>query len=152
MKLLSMTEFVLERSKKSIKEMTILETFKDGAKITNEIFNYANFLNQPIKKGMFVPCDENDNVLEEPMNYKSWEKRETNVPYYLDLRLYYEYQQAQERVLFKGFEFKHHHLSKQSISTIDNILHVFWDTKGYWELSKGISTIEELVKKYNLKK
>ena len=37
-KLISMTDYVLERSDKSILQYTISETFKNGAKITNEIF------------------------------------------------------------------------------------------------------------------
>jgi len=70
----------------------ILETFKDGAKITNEIFNYANFLKQPLTLGMFVPCSIDGNVLEEPVESIG------GVELYAK-----EYQQAKQRVLFKGF-------------------------------------------------
>ena len=30
--------------------------------------NFDNFLKQPLNIGMFVPCDENGNVLQEPKN------------------------------------------------------------------------------------
>lgn len=33
----------------------------------NTIERYAKFLKQPIELWMFVPCDEDGNVLEEPM-------------------------------------------------------------------------------------
>ena len=55
-----------------------------------------------------------------------------------------------ERCLFEGFECKHHHSTKKSICTVDNFFHVFWNTNDFWELSKGIFTIEDLVK-YNLR-
>jgi len=64
--LISMTDFVLERLTKSIKGMTILETFKYGAQIINEIFNYAKFLKKPLELWMFVPRDKNGNIIEEP--------------------------------------------------------------------------------------
>lgn len=62
MKLISMTDFVLEKGKTSVLPFTIKETFKNGAKVMNEIFMYADFLKQPLKLEMFVPCDENGNI------------------------------------------------------------------------------------------
>lgn len=53
MKLISMTDFVLEQHEQCISSTT------DNVK-------YANFLKQPLKLEMFVPCDEDGNVLEEP--------------------------------------------------------------------------------------
>lgn len=95
MKLISMTDFVLEQ----MKEVTL-----DGTGVVcARIGNYANFLKQPLTLAMFVPCDLEGNVLEEPHNLglintyptgdvimdKSFEKA-------------IEYQQAKERVLFEG--------------------------------------------------
>ena len=92
----SMVDYVLERSSKSIEQMTILETFKDGAKITNQIFNYAKFLSMPLTLGMFVPTDENGNVLEVPLKVEYKGKRLHD--------LYKEkYQKALYNVIFEGF-------------------------------------------------
>lgn len=93
--LISMTDFVLSNEVKSTLE------YSDSYKI---IRSYAQFLKQPLTLGMFVPCDEDGNVLEEPKNYELWIKRALNIPYDLDLSKYEKYQQAIERVLFEGFE------------------------------------------------
>ena len=54
--------------------------------------NYANFLKQPLELWMFVPCDEDGNVLEV-------------VPYYSDgVEKVNEYKKAKERCLFEGFK------------------------------------------------
>lgn len=124
MKLISMTAFVLEKSKISVLPLTIKETFKEGSKITNDIFKYANFLNQPLKLEMFVPCDEEGSFLVESLDYD--EKLCNYCP--LDKKGVYgvdggykagcegsrcddarenyniEYEQAKEKVLFEGFE------------------------------------------------
>lgn len=66
MKLLSMTEFVLE--------VINADRPCDRGAMLDEIGNYASFLKQPLALGMFVPCDEDGNVLEEPEHYKKWHK------------------------------------------------------------------------------
>lgn len=53
MNLIPMTDFILQRSEKSISEFTITEAFKDGAKVMNEIFSYARFLKKPVTLKMF---------------------------------------------------------------------------------------------------
>ena len=60
--------------------------------------NFDSFLSQSLELWMFVPCDEDGNVLEEPDsigvgNYFYYEKA-------LD-----QYQQAKERCLFEGLQF-----------------------------------------------
>ena len=91
MKLISMTDFVLEQEK-----------YLD---ITNKkklelIINYANFLKQPLELWMFVPCDEDGDVLEEPLyndaDLSCDELDSIN-------NLVSEYHQAKERCLFDGF-------------------------------------------------
>ncbi|MDM1299943.1 hypothetical protein HXZ94_15720 [Empedobacter falsenii] len=75
--------------------------------------NYDHFIEQPLKLGMLVPCDEEDNVLEEPTMEKygyyfsnhqekqsGWMYEEGEDEYY---KLLEKYQQAKERVLFEGF-------------------------------------------------
>ena len=64
--------------------------------------NYTDFITQPLTKGMFIPCDEDGNALEEnllfPANLEGSRKAE-------EYRK--QYQQAKERVLFEGWELKH---------------------------------------------
>ena len=96
MKLQSMTDFVLEQNE-------ILGTFENFRKI---VYNYANFLKQPLTLGMFVPCDEDCNVLEEPLHiFSDHTEKEKSIMYqsnYLTIK----YQKAKDRCLFEGFKFQ----------------------------------------------
>ena len=93
----SMTDFVLEQSKNA----PIEEYHQVNETFVNKVVNYANFLKQLLKLEMFVPCDENGNVLEEPTNY---EKRLSNMMTEYNDEVY-TYNQAKEKVLFEGFEY-----------------------------------------------
>lgn len=88
MKLISMTDFVLEQSKKIMNcELTHLESH-------HQIFDYANFLKQPLKLEMFVTCDDNGNILKLP-----------DVCICADeCSLCKKYKQAKQKVLFEGFD------------------------------------------------
>lgn len=91
-KLISMTYFV-----ENIRKMGVVTPFPDEQdKIDlgylQDIFNYASFLKQPLKLGMFVPCDENGNILNDPGLIPSYELE--------------RYRKAKEKVLFEGFEIK----------------------------------------------
>ena len=77
---MSMTSFVLEIEK---------QPYVEGTKY-KDLVNYAKFLKQPLKLEMFVPCDENGNVLPEEHKFLSCTKG-------------YEYGKAKEKVLFEGF-------------------------------------------------
>ena len=89
MKLISMTVFVLEQSKRIMNvEITHLESH-------NQIVNYANFLKQPLKLEMFVPCDDNGNVLEDIIGNGMIHNYSEKVT---------QYEQAKEKVLFDGFD------------------------------------------------
>jgi hypothetical protein len=108
MKLISMTDLVIERCNEKISFMTPMEKVKRAVDAFNEIINYANFLKQPLTLGMFVPCDENGNVLEEPKEedyFDSGFNLEFNQKHFKDVILP-EYQQAKERVLFEGVSIK----------------------------------------------
>lgn len=91
MKLISMTDFVLEKQR--FKEDSDTAIFK--------ITNYANFLKHPLKLEMFVPCDEDGNVLEEPS--KKIYLASISYAQLINSDLV-QYQQAKEKVLFEGFE------------------------------------------------
>jgi hypothetical protein len=100
MKLISMTDFLLEQVK-------VLIHGKDPANIKKYDYvlrttAYARFLKQPLELWMFVPSDEDGSVLEEP--------KEGNTANLESLEISFsKYQQAKERCLFEGdFTVKKH--------------------------------------------
>lgn len=102
-KLRSMTDFVLEQSEILHKEQK--RNFNLGMLdfVINSI-KYARLLKQPLELWMFVPCDEDGNILEVPDNHEFYMeqfKGEFN-DYYSQS---YEYEKAKERCLFEGFKF-----------------------------------------------
>jgi len=95
MRLESMTDFVLEQ--------TELLYDKNQSKLIHNIVNYAQFLKQPLKLEMFVPIDNDGNVLKKPtfdayMQPKEMFKQDD------------AYQKAKSKVLFKGFKLKDEYL------------------------------------------
>ena len=90
-RLKSMTDFVLEQIE--VKQST--SEFKESVK------NYAKFLNQPLKLEMFVPCDEDGYILEEPEVDK--EEIYENITQ-IFAQYQYELDKAKENILFEGFE------------------------------------------------
>lgn len=94
MKLISMTDFVLDEIKSMVEESKghIPSAEKKYIRLTSL---YAKFLKQPLTLGMFVPCDEDGNIIEEPMYDPA------NAQYY-ESHLY-AYHNAKDRVLFEGF-------------------------------------------------
>jgi hypothetical protein len=98
MKLISMTDFVLEQNK-------LLKNAPDAYDQYCKMVNYANFLKQPLKLEMFVPCDEDSNVLEEPIRFKNWKNYDysgTDIGFEQE-KLCRQYHKAQEKVLFEGW-------------------------------------------------
>ena len=106
-KIISMTDFVLEQNKE-VKSQT------EQSRAFYHCYNYANFLKQPLELWMFVPCDEDMNVLEEPVqNNTKYDIWISNDEVDCDYRLYDDdclgYQQAKERCLFvwvEGFDYE----------------------------------------------
>ena len=94
MKLISMTDYVLNMEK-AIDNRKLCLVY---------IVSYANFLKQPLTLGMFVPCDEEGNVLEEYIKTT----HENHLDKYSICRhiskTEIKYQQAKDKVLFEGFE------------------------------------------------
>ena len=60
--------------------------------MTDYVLEYANFLKQPLELWMFVPCDEDGSILEEPIETIG------GVEMYSKF-----YKQAKEKVIFKNF-------------------------------------------------
>lgn len=135
MKLISMTDFVLEQME--------INSF-DEDKIKN-IWNYAKFLKQPLTLGMFVPCDDDGNVLEEPLHIELYE----GDTYDLDCKFY---KQAQSKVLFNGFEIKERSCSSAIFKYIENgfIAPFYFNINSQkFEENTDLKIIEDLIP-YNL--
>lgn len=93
MKLISSTYFILGQSENYLKGFIALNEYHS---IT---LNYANFLKQPLTLGMFVPVDEEGNVLlGKPLSpakdseWIRWENEE------------FKFYKAKDNVLFEGFK------------------------------------------------
>jgi len=123
------------------------------------IYNYAIFLKQPLTLSMFVPTDENGNVLEETEYFKLYgcclqfdnSKFEGFFDDIDDFKQWeYEclkYQQAKERVLFEGFKVVERpfvHGKKHYFITNGNI-DVSYNYNGIFEFDNYFKNIESLV-------
>lgn len=86
-KLISMVDFVLQCDGNK-------ETINDqNAYFSETVINYAKFLKQPLKLGMFVPVDDNGNILVYPVKDGSFNNKSLC-----------EYEKAYSKVLFEGFD------------------------------------------------
>jgi hypothetical protein len=137
-----MIDFVLESQR--FKEDSDTAIFK--------VTNYANFLKQPLNLGMFIPCDEDGNVLKEP------EENDTIYDIEVERDIYecdynrfdndvFLYKQAKERVLFEGFEVKSHTMV---VTIYDNEKYLNWEvTDKHFMFYSGFD-VERLVQDLNL--
>lgn len=66
--------------------------------------NYATFLKQPLELWMFVPVDEDGDIIEEPSDLTYRLMNENN--HTASRWMVTQYQQAKERVLFDGFQIR----------------------------------------------
>jgi hypothetical protein len=96
MRLISMVDFVLQASHNIDEHSSVME-YHDLT------FSYANFLNQPLTLGMFVPCDEEGNVLLDPIDNQHKIKIKSGNDYIAKKE---QYQQAKERVLLEVTDFE----------------------------------------------
>lgn len=97
MKLISMTDFVLEQDK-------LLGDYEDFRAV---IVSYTQFLKQPLELWMFIPCKLADGVqvvLSKPVNYESFEVGMSGKDFGFCFSDCEEYQQAKEICLFDGCE------------------------------------------------
>ena len=98
----SMTDFVLDRFK--FWQNDDNTDCQSSARYILGTNAYANFLKQPLQLGFFVPCDENGNVLEKPINFNVWEKMHKSEGSTMGFSEHEKYLKAKERVLFKYFK------------------------------------------------
>jgi len=96
MKLIPLSEYVLLQVEKREK----MEITQDD--LLRLIVNYTKFLRQPLTLSMFVPADEDGNVLKKPdrSNFGVWTKE--------FWKRKSEFEKAKEKVLFKGFHIEWH--------------------------------------------
>lgn len=99
-KLISMTDFVLQFDKPAGYYEDQSDFLEKQVDFMGLCMNYAEFLKTPLNLGMFVPCDEEGEVLTEP--------DEDNYAFYThkNLSVQEEWQQAKDRVLFEGYQTK----------------------------------------------
>lgn len=134
-KLISMTDFVLELFKKWDRSEIDSESYTQISE------RYAKFLKRLLELGMFVPCDENGNVLPAEYSFLSCDKG-------------FVYGKATERVLFEGFEY-HSEDDGFIYISYDRNMQIVYDTEEKTFLldtnrhNQYLKTIEDLVK-YNL--
>ena len=97
MKLISMTDFVLEiQSEIGTADYQVV-AWQTKIHGYDRILKYAHFLKQPLTLGMFVPCDVEGNVLEET-EWKQFEGKYNDSEIILN-----KHKEAQSKVIFEGF-------------------------------------------------
>ena len=140
--LIPMTDFVLEQ----------LNEQNSRTKPMREVFNslekYAKFLKQPLKLEMFVPCDEEGNILEEPKieNYTQEELEHSVMGCdYLD------YNKAKEKVLFEDFKIYDYKLNTFFYLSKKKILSYDKKRKDFITIGFLPETIEDLINIYSFK-
>jgi hypothetical protein len=148
-----MTDYVLEQEIKGLQPPNIAIQLNNKARRFTNCLKYAKFLKKPLKLWMFIPCDYDGNILEEPTKYSNW----TNFDYsgtdigFEDEKLCREYQKAKERCFFEDFkikEFEEPYSAMSKSVCIADVFHPFWfqkDTQS-WHLSKHVSVIDDLAK------
>lgn len=98
MKLISMTDFIESvqlphSTDEAANESLIIERFY------NNVRTYMYFLKQPLTLGMFVPTDDQGNVLKDPAYTTHSSLKMQNLKHE-------QYEKAKEKVLFKGFKYR----------------------------------------------
>jgi len=97
-KLIKLSDYVIQSDLKKFMEVqSINHQNSERANRYYNILKYAKLLQQKPTLGMFIPCDLDGNVLEEPLQGLHGNEQYEGA-------LMDEYQQAKERVLFKGFK------------------------------------------------
>ena len=147
-KLISMTDFVLKTSKSK-------DLMKTPLQKLNGHFIYAKFLKQLLEIWMFVPCDENGNVLEEYQKTEAEIYADENAICRFISKEEFIYKQAKEIVIFEGFELTFHSEGDEEKTTrirFKKIYITFYDEiikVDVPNLQSYIKTIEDLIP-YNL--
>ena len=134
MKPLTMLEFVLSQCDIGMEIQSLQHQIRDRASRFHKIENYAKFLSQKPEKWMFVPCDDDGNVLEE-------KSKKSYIDYYSGD--YQKYKQALDRVIFEGFKMPYNNCfeSKKiylSLFDFDNVEQLINEHGDFLTLKKPI--------------
>jgi hypothetical protein len=137
-KLIPMTAFVIEYySNEGYADLQILSLMK----------NYANFLKQSLTLGMFVPVDEDGNVLKEPKNYASWkllEHNEGKKAHAAGSGEYNDYLKAEQNCMFEGFRVDYNGYSKvRIVASYDPSIELSFNKNDL--LPSGFTDVESLI-------
>lgn len=156
-------ENLISSSDYTIQQFDLLFTDKISRDtFIDRVITYCKFLKKPIQKIMFVPCDELNNILEEPtpcnkscspLDYCRGGKCDIEGCYGQVGR--YEY--AKQRVLFDGWGFFQNSLSgaetgmRNEVVFDDNVIYFYEDRPAMFvsadlTFKTPISTIEDLLK------
>lgn len=150
--LISMTDYVLEQKEVALENPNTIIAL---GRFLDNVTNYAKFLSMPLELKMFVPCDDEGNVLEKELFSPIWEdyhnKKGGNHELYLhNLKIYNEYQKALSEVIFEGFELKTRTAFNNGYEFVvdkNEIFYPYWRNPVLgWESSKGLRTVEDLIK------
>lgn len=112
-----------------------------------QTLDYAFFVKQKLTLGMFIPCDEEGNKIEQPTTYG---ERGSFVRGKEHERKIKQFKKAQEKVLFKGFQIKE--VSNVLISILNKKIIIYFDIQDDTIMVKGKSyykTISDLTQ-FNL--
>ena len=99
--LIPLTDYVLSITPDKIEYSDKLDYFQTFEKL---ILDYATLLKTPIELGQFMPCDLDGNVLKEPTHLQKMQAGWMDNPIDNNFYKVKEYNEAKERVLFKGCE------------------------------------------------
>ena len=143
MKLISMTDFVLQQ----VKNAPLQEYNQVNETFVNKVVAYAEFLKQSLKLQMFVACDEDDEILF-PITLGGQRIIYDEFVHDSTMDKVKEYDEAEKRVLFKDFRIIENN-SKSHPKTVQfqNLLNPFWflTETNSWHISKGLKTLEDLI-------
>lgn len=143
MKLIKCSDYVIKKSNVAMKTNNVAGQI---VKEYYEIVDYANFLKRPLELGMFIPCDKDGNVLEEPSKKGIGGGM---------LNLEIQYREAKERVLFKGFtaEKRRDYYIVQKLDLKNGMLDTIWisyTNRTIEDLTElGLELTEQGIKQFN---
>ena len=130
----------------------------DGKGLVQLYSQHVNLLTQPIKIGQFIACDEDGNVLEEPLHYFEWATRTlgtdlTEQEIYANQDAKLEYQEAQSRVIFSNLIIEINELGYKDIYSVfikDDVSKRFlWtidNQNGFKIVNSKATTLEDLTR------
>lgn len=130
-----MPKYVLSHSKPDYVEE---DGFQNGY---TEIYKYAEFLDKKVSVDMFVSCDINGGILQEPSFHEP--KNENEIGSYQEL--IDEYENGKENILFNGFSFLNNYPDFW-LKSDNSEIRIYWDLEDLkWRFAEKDYTINDLI-------